>query len=196
MSVETERYIHSDAPDPAQLRQLAAVGISSVVARQKLKSPARFPNSHYFIDTVDAIAEEPMNFGDGQMEIYHRVAGRMGRDIHSDAGVKLRKWSLKMYDVYAMRGKKDWVNMQALYKFGWDDQKTLVAERMLRIIDANGVQVHDTADAIDNFFVPDNMAALWHAETEMSLVTAPECDELIEGMQRYFSMVEETSGRE
>jgi hypothetical protein len=205
MSVAAERYIHFNAPDPAQLRQLAAVGIASAVSRQGLKSPSRFPGSHYFVDSidaVDAVAEASMVNG-GPAEVYHRVAGRAGRVMQGERDVKIRRWSLKFYDVFAMRTTRPnklteagWLNAQTLYSFEWNECKTLLAKRRLRLVDGSGSGDRELGDIIDGFSIPDDIAALWHAGDEMSRVTAPECDALIHDMRNYFALVEAQTTRQ
>lgn len=194
MSVLAEQYIHPNAPDPTQLRLLAAVGIASAASRQGLKSPPQFPRSHYFVDSIDALAEGS-DIATGPVEVYHRVAGRAGRVIGAERDMKLRRWSLKFYDVFAARGGKEWINAQTLYRFEWDEQRTLLAERKLRLVDGLSVSGLNLDDAIDKFYVPDDMAAVWHAEDEMSRVTAPECDVLIQDMRNYFALVEAQNSR-
>jgi hypothetical protein len=195
MSVATERCIHFDAPNPVQLRQLAAVGIASAASRQGLKSPSQFPGSHYFIDSIDALTET-RTVDNGPVEVYHRVAGRAGRVMQGERDVKIRQWSLKFYDVLAMRSKGMWLNAQTLYRFEWDDQRTLLAERRLRLVGDSISGDRELGDIVDRFSVPDYMAALWHAGDEMLRVTAPECDALIRDMRDYFAIVEAQSTRE
>lgn len=193
MPLPDERYIHQDAPEPAMLRRIASVCVASAASREKLKSPPKFAGSHYFMAAVSAVEADTSTLS-GQMpdepiEVWNRLAGRVGRVREKEEGIKLRQWSLKVYDVHALKHRHTtWLNAQTLYRFEWDDQRTLLAERRLRLVDTQGVQ-KDLSDVLDAFHVPEDMAAIWCAETELARVTAPECEDIIKRMTVFFDQL-------
>lgn len=196
MSLAAEKFVHEDAPDPAMLRRLASVCVSLAASREMLKSPPKFVGSHYFIAAVSALDTDTSILA-GQMpsaepvEIWDRLAGRVGRVRHKHADIKLRQWSLKVYHTHASKREGlTWLSAQTLYRFEWDDQRTLTAERRLRLVDAAGAHGTDIDDMINAFHVPEYMASIWHAEVEMARVTRHECEEIIEHMTGYFNRLD------
>jgi hypothetical protein len=191
MSLAAERYLHEDAPDPVLLRRMASVCVASAASREMLKSPPKFVGSHYFMAAVNIFYAD-MDVFEGQpaaepLERWDRLAGRVGRVREKKDGIKLRQWSLKVYDVHALKHRgTTWLNAQTLYRFEWDDQRTLMAERRMRLMDTQGRHVDDLGDTIDRFSVPEDMAAIWHAETEIARVTVPECEDIIDRMTGFF----------
>lgn len=191
MSLAAERYLHADAPTPALLRRVASVCVASAASREMLKSPPKFVGSHYFMAAVSALEATSTSSGhlpDEPIEVWDRLAGRVGRLREKEEGIKLRQWSLKVYDVHSLKHRHTtWLNAQTLYRFEWDEQRTLLAERRLRLVTTQGEQVDDIGDTIEKFYVPEDMAAIWHAEAEVARVTVPECEDIIERMTTYFA---------
>ena len=56
-------------------------------------------------------------------------------------------------------------------------------------MDMQNAHVADIGDMVDAFYVPEDMAALWHAEMEIARVTAPECEEIIGRVTDHFEQL-------
>lgn len=189
MSVRHEQMIADNVPQADQLKRLAAVGVGSAAARQKLKTLSRSSRAHYFVDEVDFLAEASRQDTEPQ-EIRHRMAGRVGVRAASDGVSKL--WSLKYYDTYWVHTRLNgWRAARTLYRFEWDRSRTLLAERTLRIVDGSQRDEASLADCADSFRFRDDEAAMWHVQQEIELVSADDCEELIHDAKAYFSIVEQ-----
>lgn len=184
-----EQIIHEDAPEPAQIKRLASVGIASAAARRRLKTLQRSKRAHYFVEEVDFLAESTEG-SDFPNEIRHRMAGRVGLKL-VDGYSKV--WSLNYFDTYWFNSENaGWQAARALYRFKWDRSRTLLAERSLRMVgDTVDNDIGSLADQIDSFRVLDDDAALLLARDDFRRVTADECEVLIKESQDYFSVIEE-----
>ncbi len=187
MTHDYERRIHEDAPEPSQLKRLAAVGAASAATRQQLKRlPRRESRAHYFIDEIDFVGADELGQGEPQ-EIRHRMAGRVGVRLASDGASKV--WSLKYFDTYWVNQDSGWQGERTLYRFEWDRRGTLLAERTLTVV---GVERPETTlqDYVEHFQVADDEAAIWHVRQEMAQVTAGDCEGLVHDARAYFSLAE------
>lgn len=188
MTPTIERYIHADAPTPPMLRKLADICVSAASAQKALKSPPHLKGSHYFMSTVSGLemSNEPVSESPEALEpveIWDRLAGRVGRVRRKEGDIKLREWSLKIYHAYAAKKPTSpWMSAQTLYLFEWNYHQTLRAERRHRLLDAPGAEVRHIADFVLDFHIPEEMAAFWHAQLEVARITGPECDDIITTM--------------
>lgn len=183
-----ERIVHEDAPEPAQIKRLAAVGASSAASRQRLKSLDRSKRAHYFVEEIDFLAEPEGVSEDYPQEIRHRMAGRVGLSL-VDGHSKL--WSLNYFDTMWVNSERaGWQAARALYRFKWDRQQTILAQRSMRFIGGTGGVDLELADEIDQFRILDDEAAFWSAQEDFSRVTAEECEILIKDSQEYFAAIE------
>lgn len=189
-----EAIIHENAPEPAQIKRLASIGVSSAASRRRLKSLPSSRRAHYFIEEIDFLNEM---VGEGSedfpQEARHRMAGRVGLSM-VDGYSKV--WSLNYFDTYWVNSENGgWQASRALYRFKWDRSRTLLAQRSIRFIGNQGSVHRDISDEIDRFRILDDEAAIWSAREDFSRVTADDCEALIADSQEYFSLVESQRSR-
>lgn len=181
---EIESIDRNDTPSPMQLRRLAMVGATTAMRRQTLRRMARKKDAYFFIDEVDSLNDtELLEAG----RIRHRMAARLGKRA-IDAG---QQWSFKCYDTYWVeQGPDKWMAERTLYRFEWQPERTVLADRAVKIIgdvDAAARADLDLGDTIDGFSMSDDAASILHAQMEFEAVTASDCEHLISAMSRYYA---------
>ena len=83
---------------------------------------------------------------------------------------------------------------RTLYRFEWQPQQTLVADRAIKIIgdqQAEARSGYDMGDTIDHFAMDDDAASILHAQMEFEAVTSDDCVHLISAMERYYAHLRE-----
>ena len=187
-SPEIEVINRDNVPTPYQLRRLAMVGAKTAMQRQTLKRMAHRTDAYFFIDEVDYLnGTEVLEAG----RIRHRMAARLGKKA-VETGFQ---WSFKCYDMYWVEQETDkWMAERTLYRFEWQPQQTLVADRAIKIIgdqQAEARSGYDMGDTIDHFAMDDDAASILHAQMEFEAVTSDDCVHLISAMERYYAHLRE-----
>lgn len=185
-----ERLIHPDAPEPAQIKRLASIGVSSAAARNRLKQLSRSNRAHYFVEEMDFLGV-PVDgeLQDFPVEVRHRMAGRVGLNLVNGYD---KVWSLNYFDTYWVNTEDaGWIASRALYRFKWNRHKTLLAERSLRMVaESISNDLPDLYDQLDRFSLADDSVAFLSAKDDFKRITADECEGLIKDSQEYFDQLE------
>jgi len=184
MSIDIERRVSETPPTPEQLHKLAAIGVNSAVAREKLRMHPTQHNARFVSDELDFDTDTADDGDSLPSRARHRLTMRFGARL-SDEGERIR--SLKYASTYAVEFAPEyWVAERATHRFEWTRQKVLLAERAI-IMTGLGEPARDTvADALEVFELKDDTVELLHASDQFQEITADDCDELIADMAEYF----------
>ena len=187
-STEIETISRDDVPTPYQLRRLAMVGANTAVQRHTLKRMTRRNDAYFFIDEVDYLNDtEVLEAG----RIRHRMAARLGKKA-VETGFQ---WSFKCYDTYWVEQESNkWMAERTLYRFEWQPDQTLVADRAVKVIGDDQAEArsnYDLGDMIDHFSIDNDISSIVHAQMEFEAVTSADCTHLIGAMERYYAHLRE-----
>ena len=184
MSIDIERRISDTPPTPEQLHKLAAIGVSSAVAREKLRMHPSQLNARFVSDELDLDTDTACDNEDLPSRARHRLTMRFGARL-SEEGERIR--SLKYASTYSVEFAPEfWVAERATHRFEWTRQKVLLAERAIIITGLGEPQVETLADVFDNFKLRDDSVDILHASDQFQEITADDCEELIADMDEYF----------
>ena len=185
MSFETETVLAHDAPTPQQLRHLTMTGASSAMRRNKLRRLERMKDSYLFIDHLDVPIPSHEVSGTGNAR--HVVGARLSKLAIDDTIA----WGAKYYDTYRVeREPGRWTSQTTLYEFTWQPERTLMAQRTVKVrgeAHAYYPSDQDIDDMIDRFYVHDDEADFWHVQTEFETVTADDCDDFTKMLTDYYA---------
>lgn len=188
--LDYEQFIHDDAPEPAQIKRLASIGVSSAAARNRLKQLSRSNRAHYFVEEMD-FSGVPVEGAEHSypVRVRHRMAGRVGLRLVGGYG---KVWSLKYFDTYWMNSlEAGWQGSRALYRFQWDRSKTLMAERSIRLVSSSiSNDLPDLYHQLDHFNMTADEAAFLAIKDDFRKVTAEECEDLIQESYDYFQRLD------
>lgn len=192
MSFEIERRVSENPPSPAQLKELATLGMRSAVARERFRTLSRIKNAHYYIEEVD---REDFMLDDGYLpvSIRHRMALRVG-SRPSTHGLP-RTQSLKIIDTYfAQDNVGTWRGERSTYRFEWSRARTLMADRTLRLVGFG--EEYPGADnpleyRLDHFRINDDAIPMLAVTDDLSMVTSDDFEELQKDMREYINALPE-----
>ena len=192
MSFEIERRVSENPPSPAQLKELATLGMRSAVARERFRTLSRIKNAHYYIEEVD---REDFMLDDGYLpvSIRHRMALRVG-SRPSTHGLP-RTQSLKIIDTYfAQDNVGTWRGERSTYRFEWSRARTLMADRTLRLVgfgeEYPGVD-NPLEYRLDHFRINDDAIPMLAVTDDLSMVTSDDFEELQKDMREYINALPE-----
>lgn len=180
MEIASKQTSESIVPTPLQLKLLASMAIQSFAGREKVKTLDKFPSAHFFFDTLSDTTEVSLLNPAEEIWTYHRVAGRVGRVVHPRSNVKLREWSMFLFDLHSVRTEEGLDNVQSLYRFRWGESQTVVADKRV-IVNATGPQ--ENIDPIARLYAPEDVRAVMRKEG--TPVTQHEFSELTDSLQGY-----------
>lgn len=174
-----------DAPTPQQLRRLTLTGASSAMRRNKLRRLERMDDSYLFVDHVDVpVALNEMR---GTGNVRHVIGARLGKLATADVAT----WEAKYYDTYRVeRDTGKWLVASTSYDFVWQPERTLVAERNVKVRGETHAYYHEELgvdDMVERFYIHDDDAAFLNAQVEFEAVTASDCEDLISMLSRYYA---------
>lgn len=189
MSINHEKLLLSNAPEPRQIDALARVGVGFAAKREQLKSLSSSKRAHYHVDELDLC--DTSESGD-ILQVRHRLAGRVG--VRKDYENSSRPiWSYKLFDTRWIYNGEQWVASRALYKFEHNRVDTLMAERAIRVIGLNPVYGHDadglTVDHLEHLLIQDDEAAFMGLRQDFEAVSSDDCNELMRSLQSYVQSV-------
>ncbi len=188
MTVETERFIHENAPTPAQLRRLVRIGFGHAASRNKLRSAQSLELKHYFADDLNGFLDES---DDGLVSVDRRIAMRYGF-LRSDSD-KEGTAHLHYFDTqrtHTLSGESQ-VPIQTVYKFEWSRGRVLLAERSLRLLTGSVAEPRTLDSYLDAVSIPDDIASTIEAEDRLRAVHGQECDAIIDEASQYFTLIKD-----
>ncbi len=161
------------------------MGASSAMRRNKLRRLERMDDSYLFVDHMDIPVTPSEVRGTGNVR--HVIGARIGKLATSDVVT----WEAKYYDTYRVeRDAGKWLVASTSYDFVWQPERTLVAERSVKVRGEKHAYYHDQVgvdDMVDRFYIHDDDAALLHAQMEFEAVTANDCNDLIAMLSHYYA---------
>ena len=174
------------APTPQQLFKLGAVGMNAAARQNKIRHLKSVERAHFFIEEMSHL-NDSLHQQEEAGFIRHRMAGRIGRKVLEGA---VPIWSLKFFDAYWVEHEKgQWRAERTRYRFEWDRNKTLLAERHIKFLEPGTDELVDLSDLIDRFSVADDEAVIWHTREQLEAVTREDCDLLIADAKSYYDTV-------
>lgn len=174
-----------DAPTPIQLFQLAASGILLAKAHNKLRVDYR-DDGHVKKAILPYVVLPPVETADlPRYTPSRQVALRIARMRFSDWSMRIIDRQHFTYDDVLTDGFRRSGSQVGTYGFEWSRRGTTLAWRRIRIAPGLETEACDLADDIDQFAVDDDLAAFWHARSQLEQVTRGDMPELMSELQRY-----------
>lgn len=183
-----EALVLCDAPTAQQLRRLTMTGAASAKRRRKLRQLKRMPDSFLFVDQLDISDATDTVAGTGNVR--HVVGARVSKLTDVDTAT----WEAHYYDTYRVeRELGKWAVQSTHYEFAWQPDRTLVAERSVKVYGESHQYYHNNPgidDMVDRFWLADDAASMWDARMQFEAVTADDCEDLITTLADYYEKLQ------
>ncbi len=178
-----ETTLTDTPPTPEQLSRLVGHALASAHRTNMLRSASFVQNTHYYVqeieapnNTIDSLLE------DFPMRVRHRLGMRIG-ELSVNETTRLD--TLQVHDsVKYEQQDGHWSGVRTIHRFEWSADETTVAARHVKLLSYKSKR--SLYDELETFWVPDDIAARFYAEQEMTQVTADDCDELIADVTDFY----------